>query len=82
MKTTVKSGLELELVGLKSKCEERRDGDQDRVSLASQLLPAPLSSAVPALTLVERRNSHAVPAAGRRAPSPPAVLACIVCARL
>jgi hypothetical protein len=43
-----------------------------------QLPPAPFRSAVPALPLVERRDSHAVPATGRRAPSTPAVLARVV----
>jgi hypothetical protein len=52
--------------------------DQARLSLASQLLPAPLPLVVPALPLVERRDSHAVPATGRRAPSTPAVLARVV----
>ena len=39
--------------------------------------PASLST-VPALPLVERRDPHAVPATGRRAPSTPAVLARVV----
>ena len=40
--------------------------------------PVPLPSAAPTLALVERRDPHAVPATGRRAPSTPAVLARVI----